>query len=126
MCTWSLRSVKGYSVRARKNSNVVVEFNLRAGFSRICPNVTVITGVIFGSLKACPRDIAAGQYVLMRAASAQQRLNTQTCPRIAGQGNTLSYAFKVNSPANSRGRCADLDVETSDGVVQSMLLRYID
>jgi hypothetical protein len=126
MCSWNLDSIKGYYVSARKGSNVVVEFNLNAGRSRICPDMTVIQSVTFGSLQVCPRGVAAGQYAPLRAATAQQRLNIQTCARVQGQGNTLSYAFKVNSPANSRGRCARVEVETSDGVLQIMLLRYIN
>jgi hypothetical protein len=126
MCTWNVDSVKGYSVRARRNSNVLVEFNLKAGMNRICPNVTVITNVTFGKLEACPSDIAASQYIQMRAATARQKLNTETCARDQGQGRTLSYAFKVNNPAGSRNKCAELRVETSDEVVQIMLLRYID
>jgi hypothetical protein len=126
MCSWNLDSVKGYSVRARRKSNVLVEFNVRAGFSRICPDVAVIESVTFGKLQACPRGIAANEYVQMRAASAQQQLNAETCARVSGQGKTLSFAFKVNNPAQSRGRCAELQVATSDGVTQLMMLRYID
>ncbi|WIA38422.1 hypothetical protein OEZ86_001748 [Tetradesmus obliquus] len=124
-CSWNLEYAKAYSVRARRNANVLVEFHLMAGFIKICPSVKVITKVTFGVLQICPGDIRAGEYLPLRAAGGQ-RLGTETCGAVARQGRTLAFAFKVNSPANSRNRCAVLQVETSDGYYQEMLLRYAD
>lgn len=124
-CSWNLEYAKAYSVRARRNANVLVEFHLMAGFNKICPSVKVITKVTFGVLQICPGDIRAGEYLPLRAAGGQ-RLGTETCGEVARQGRNLAFAFKVNSPANSRNRCAVLQVETSDGYYQEMLLRYAD
>jgi hypothetical protein len=96
-----------------------------AGFSKICPIVTVITNVTLGPLQACPRGVGASQYQPLRAAGSQ-RLGRETCSRVGSQGRTLAYAFKVNSPARSRGMCATLNVETSDDVWQELMLRYVD
>lgn len=124
-CTWDLDSIKGYSVRANKNCTVIVEFNVMAGFNKICPSVNVIQKVTIGVLQICPGDIPARDYLPLRPAGAQ-RLGTETCGRFQGQGRTLAFAFRVNSPPNSRGKCAALRVETSDDIVQVMLLRYVD
>jgi hypothetical protein len=126
LCSWNLDSIKGYSVRANRNSSVLIEFNVKAGFNRICPAVKVVTNVMIGDLQACPRDIAVRDYLPLRAAGAQ-RVGTETCGRVGSQGRTVAYAFRVNSPARtSRGMCAALTVETSDDIVQELLLRYID
>lgn len=125
MCVWDLDVVKGYAVRARRNSDVFVEFYVKAGFDRICPGAPVILNVTFGALQDCPPDISARDYLPLRAAGAQ-RLWRETCGEVLGQGRTLAYALKVNSPANSRGKCTELQVDSSDYVRQFMMLRYMD
>jgi hypothetical protein len=118
-------------VRGRRNANLTVEYTLYAGFNKICPTTRVISKVtISPTFVACDKGsngatLPMTAYTTMRSAGVQP-LNTQRCPTIRDQGRTVLYSFKMDNPANSRGRCKNLKVSFTDNTFWTLQFRYLD